>query len=108
MATITHTGTAQTLPGAAAKHSHFTAEVFIDFAIIAGDVTIGTTDTVAALKLLKGTTILAAGCEVLKVEGTNTTAKIEIGDGDDPNRCVGSYQTGPMTADTQIDAKTYS
>jgi hypothetical protein len=157
MATIGHDGAAQTLPGSGAKRSHFTAEVFIDFAVIAGDVTIGTTDTVQALKLLKGTTILAAGVEVLKVEGTNTTAKIECGDGDDPNRyvaaavltslggmtptatarahtfvaddtidllisvddptdaqvrvwadCVGSYQTGPMTATTQIDAKTYS
>ena len=158
MTNITHDGSTETLPGAAHKNSVWRSEMFIDFAIMAGDVTIGTTDVVQALELPKGTVILAAGIEVLKVESTNTTAKVSLGDGadvaryvdalvltslgqltpaatmgdgfalvaddtvdvvisvDDPTDakikvwvdCVGSYHTGPMTATTQIDAKTYS
>ena len=88
MANIAHDGTTPTLPGAAHKNSLFTSEIFVDFAVIAGDVTIGTSDVVQALKLPKGTVVLAAGIEVLKVEGTNTTAKVSLGDGADVARYV--------------------
>ena len=88
MANIAHNGTTPTLPGAAHKNSLFTSEIFVDFAVIAGDVTIGTSDVVQALKLPKGTVVLAAGIEVLKVEGTNTTAKVSLGDGADVARFV--------------------
>ena len=60
----------------------------VDFAVVAGDLTIGTSDVVEVLPIPADTMVLAAGFEVINNESTNTTGTLALGDGDSTARYV--------------------
>jgi hypothetical protein len=95
----------------AIRNLAYLMEVVVDFAVVAGDVTIGTTDTVQVLKIPAGSLVLSAGVNVKTAETTNTTAKVSLGDGSDTARYVDAgliNATGSITqAATLQDGKYY-
>ena len=68
-------------------------------------ITIATTETIQMIQVPAGSTVFAAGIEVLTAESGAASAQVELGDDGDPNRYVASA-TVAATGDvsTQIPA----
>lgn len=86
MATISHNGGSGGAP--ALKRRPYVIEEVVDFAVIAGDVTIGTTDTVQVLKIPTNTFVSSCGYEIVTAETTNTSTQVALGDGASTGRWV--------------------
>tara|TARA_R100001244_G_scaffold118769_1_gene88470 strand:+ start:109 stop:576 length:468 start_codon:yes stop_codon:yes gene_type:complete len=100
MATISEA--APTAGQPALSRQGYILEKVVDFSVIAGAVTIGTTDTVQVLKFPAYTWVASAGYEVLTAESTNTSAQVELGDGVDPNRWVASTTVAATGVSTPV------
>ena len=86
MATYKHNGGTGGQPALA--RTPYLLEEVIDFAVVAGDVTIGSTDTFRVLNIPAYTWVSSAGWEVLTAESGAATSKMELGDGGDTDRWV--------------------
>mgnify|MGYP003148108965 CR=1 FL=1 len=107
----------------AIRNLAYLMEVVVDFAVVAGDVTIGTTDTVQVLKIPAGSLVLSAGANVKTAETTNTTARLKLlrdttlivddfakeagnDNGTGPNK-IGSVSTTYLDSPSSTSALTY-
>ena len=110
MATRTHNGGSGG-HRALARMPYILEEV-VDFAEMAADLTIGTTDVIQVLKLPAKTLVLFAGMDKLTAETTNTTAQLALGDGDSAGLYVAAATIASVAhstiASTANDGKAYA
>ena len=86
MSTISHNGGSG--GHRAMSRQPYILEEIIDFAEVAGDVTIGTSDTVQVLKVPSNSFVSSCGYQILTAETVNTSTQVALGDGGDIDRWV--------------------